>query len=662
LRLLPDPLNASPPSDEGRNEDVHRSLVESLYASTLSLAFGALAGVMLSLAAAFYSPDWLVDATAILICIVAVGRTVATLMFNRRRSKGGAEHYRVWERIYELGAWIYAALLGALALFALTRSAGAVEHLVAVALAIGYAGGISGRNAGQVRIAIGQICLALGPTSIGLWLVGQPGYMLLGVAGFLMILGLAEISATTHRILIGALVDKRDKGQLATRFERLARHDSLTGLENRMAMQARLSDMLQSAVTNERTLALLWLDLDRFKEINDSLGHIVGDRLLCEVAARLHDVLEERGALARFGGDEFVMLCPGMDAEEATKLAADVLDRLVAPFAFDVHQLSISGSIGIAIGPHDGTTSDELMLNADVALYDAKRNGRNRFAMFSWAMKEKFDRVRELELGLRQAIDQDALNVHFQPIIELATGRVTCCEALVRWTHPELGNISPGEFIPAAEHAGLIGPLTECVIRKACAAAAQWPDDVRVAVNISPDLLKSAHFSRVLLSALMSTGIQARRLDLEVTESLFLEGDGHTHVILSELRRIGVHLSLDDFGTGYSSLSYLRSYRFDTLKIDQSFIRGAGKSAEDRAVIAAMSFLADRLDMETVAEGIETEEQLRCAMDAGFSHVQGYMFCSPCPQDKLLDYLAKGPVAIRRALPADTTTGRRRRA
>lgn len=624
-----------------RDDEVRRALVETLYASPLSLALGAFGGSAISVEIALHTGDGLIGVFALLILAVALGRTWAILIFDRRRYSGAGD-LRRWEKAYELGAWAYALLLGLQAFAVLTRSDAPVNHVLAVALASGYSGGIAARNAGRVHIAIGQVLLCLAPMTVGLWIAALPGYFILSFVSLLMMMGMSEISATTHRILVGALREKRDFNLLAIKFEALAHQDSLTGLENRMSLLRHLQALADMPTPNHRAAAVLWLDLDRFKEINDSLGHSVGDALLREVAARLKQAVGEAFHIARFGGDEFVILCPGLDWEPATQLAERILDAIKAQYSIEAHNLDISGSIGVAVGELDPADIDEILLNADIALYEAKKNGRRQVQRFTPELKSSFNRTREVETRLRHAIETNSLAVHYQPIVDVATGEITCCEALCRWTDEHLGVVPPSEFIPIAETTGLIGMLSESVLRIAASDAAKWPTETRLAVNLSPGLITSAHFAGVLVSVLVDSGLSPRRLELELTESLFLEKDGQIDLVLKNLRRIGVQLSLDDFGTGYSSLGYLRQYRFETLKIDQSFIREARNSAEDRAVIAAMAFLANELKMETVAEGIETVDHLQFAADSGFTHVQGYLLCRPVPQAEILDILRTG--------------------
>ncbi len=638
---------------------MRRSLVETLYASPASLTIGAVTGTAVGIVIANLSQDPTIDAIVAAVCIVAALRVVTAIFFHRQLVRGTAVASRVWELVYELGAWAYAGLLGLMSFATLVASGNSVMHMLSVSMATGYAGGISGRNAGRVHIAIGQVCLALLPTTTGLWLEGSTGYRVLAVAMVMMILGLAEISSTTHRIVVQALKGKRDQSALAEKFERLARYDSLTGLENRMAMQMRLQDIFDNHMSSHDAVAILWMDIDRFKEINDSLGHIVGDQLLRIVAQRLKEVVRDNGWIARFGGDEFVIICPNADRLTAQTMSREIIEYFAHGFGIGDHHLEVTASIGYAVAPQDGRHMDELMQHADIALYEAKREGRNRASSFSWLFKERFNRVHEIETGLRRAIEGQELKLVFQPIVDLESLHIDACEALLRWEHPTLGPIPPSEFIPIAEGMGIIEDITSWVLRNACLAAASWPTDARVAVNISPASLKSAELPGSVIAALLESGLPARRLELEVTESIFLDDSGQANTILLELQRIGLRLALDDFGTGYSSLSYLRSYRFDTLKVDQSFMAGVSANAEDRAIVRAIGNLARDLAMDTVAEGIETLDQLDHARDAGFTNVQGYLFSRPISCEAVAALIASGPLIPSEEPPIITYPRRR---
>lgn len=627
--------------DTQLSAEVQDSLVKALYASPASLLSGAISGGSLGLVVAYHAHLTIITVISVLIVIVGISRSVSAVYFQRQLAHVDKPASPIWGIGYELGAWIYAALLGLHALATLTMIDAASLHVLSIGMVASYAGGISGRNAGRAHVAVGQTCFSLLPTSIGLIIAGGLGYTILGVLCFLMIFAMAEITKTTHRIVLSALLAKNEKAMLAQKFEKLARYDSLTGVENRMAMQMRLRELFDQRASDYDPMAILWMDLDRFKEINDSLGHIVGDQLLCQVAARLAGALQGRGHVARFGGDEFIIICPHGDHVVAEAVAADVMREFTSEFEVNGYSLSVTASMGIAVAPADGRDGDELLQHADLALYQSKHQGRNRHSRFNWSMKERQNRIYELEMGLRAALANGDLRLHYQPIFNSQTGKIVICEALMRWDHPQLGPISPGEFIPIAESSSLIEPITSWALERACQDAMAWDDDIRVAVNISPALIKSDGLSRAVLSALLKAGMRARRLELEVTESTFLEDDGHTHLILAELRRIGLRLALDDFGTGYSSLGSLRSHAFDTIKVDQSFMRGVGENPRDRAIAQSVAYLAHSLNVETVAEGIETEDQLRYAREVGFTNVQGFVLSKPMAADALLDLMAQ---------------------
>ncbi|BDD65478.1 hypothetical protein Sj15T_04990 [Sphingobium sp. TA15] len=625
--------------DTQQSAEVQANLVKSLYASPASLMIGAVAGGALGLVIAFYAKLTAITVIAILICLVGLSRSISAVYFQRQLAHQNGGTQPIWGLAYELGAWGYAALLGILTFATLLLSQDATLHVLAVCLVASYSGGISGRNAGRIHVAVGQTCLSLLPTSLGLVLAGGLGYTVLGILCFLMIFAMADITKATHRIVLEALQGKYEKTQLAVKFERLARFDSLTGVENRMAMQMRLREMFDGRRSDKDPMAVFWMDLDRFKEINDSLGHMIGDQLLCRVAERLSHALDGRGHVARFGGDEFVLICPGADRSEAERIAGDIMAEFTHDFDVGGYLLGVTASMGIAVAPEDGQDSDELLQHADMALYQAKHAGRNRHAQFTWSMKERQNRTYDLEMGLRSAMANKELMLHYQPIFDTRSGKIAICEALMRWDHPTLGRISPAEFIPIAESCSMIEPITAWALEQACQDAMEWDENVRVAVNISPVLIKSDGLPRAVIAALMRSGLKARRLELEVTESIFLEDSGRTNLILSDLQRIGLRLALDDFGTGYSSLGYLRDYAFDTIKVDQSFMRGVEGNARHRAIAQSVAYLAHALDVETVAEGIETDDQLRCAREMGFTNVQGFVLSRPVPAPQVLEMM-----------------------
>ncbi|HEX8307855.1 MAG TPA: EAL domain-containing protein [Allosphingosinicella sp.] len=618
--------------DRSVADEVRRSLVETLFASATSLGAGAVAGAACSTAIALSSRDPWLAAMAVAIALTGALRLGHAVFFHRVRADDPSGSARS-ETIYELGAWTYAALLGAMALLTLTRSDNALYHLLAAVLTTGYAAGICGRNAGRPVIAIGQLALASAPMSIGLFLSTDPLRWVLGGVNCAFIIGMVDITLQTYSAILKAMSATREQRTLTDRFERLARFDAMTGLENRGSFQERLESelaALESGAGGE--LAVLWVDLDRFKEINDSLGHPTGDGVLCTVARQLSSIVEGRGSVARFGGDEFVLLARGTKPYFAEELAREVMRGLAVPMMVEGASLQVTGSIGAAVAPGHGSDPDTLLQHADMALYHAKANGRNDFCLFEAKMQDEFQQKRRLEGALKEAIDKGELEVYYQPIVDLKTKKVTCCEALLRWHHPELGMVSPGEFIPIAESTGLISPISHWVLYQACAAAAKWPEDVSIAVNMSPALLKDLHLSHMILSALYRSGLAARRLELEITESVLLEENPQSNSLIREFQRIGLKLSIDDFGTGYSSLTYLKKYRFDKIKIDTTFIADVTKSREARAIIHALVSLAAELDMEIVAEGIETETQLGYVTGAGCTAAQGFFLGRPVPE------------------------------
>ncbi len=426
------------------------------------------------------------------------------------------------------------------------------------------------------------------------------------------------------------LEDVTERKRAQERIERMARFDELTGLANRTQFHERINAMLGAVHKPENHVAIHLIDLDRFKAINDTLGHPIGDKLLKQVAARLSTEIRPADMITRFGGDEFIVLQTGMpDHQHAKSLAQRLAATLNDPFEIDGHRIDIGASIGVAMAPRDGTDADELLKKADMALYAAKKLGGGDHHFFAAEMEEAAQQRRTLELDLREALAQNQFTLNFQPLIDLHTGRVTTCEALVRWTHPVRGNVSPAEFIPVAEETGLIVALGEWVLNRACVEAATWPKDVKVAVNLSPVQFKDRSLGLQVVTALAKSGLPARRLELEITERLLLEDSDGTLATMQQLKELGVSLSLDDFGTGYSSLNYLRKFPFHKIKIDQSFIRDQKNEVQARAIIGAIAALGAGLGMIVVAEGIETEEQRKLVTAQGVHEGQGYLFSRP---------------------------------
>ncbi|WP_025037417.1 bifunctional diguanylate cyclase/phosphodiesterase [Bradyrhizobium sp. DOA9] len=415
------------------------------------------------------------------------------------------------------------------------------------------------------------------------------------------------------------------------KISHMARHDALTSLPNRVLFHEQLEQGLRHTKSGDQ-LAVLCLDLDHFKDINDSLGHPIGDALLKEVGRRLKATVGEQDTVARLGGDEFAVVQIGRSEEIAARsLAGRLVEVISAPYQIDDHQIVIGVSIGISLSPQDGSNPDELLKNADLALYRAKADGRGTYRFFETGMDARAQARRLLEMDLRAALQRDEFQVYYQPIREVASGRVVAFEALLRWNHPQRGLIAPISFIPLAEETGLIVQLGEFVLRSACADAASWPDDVDVAVNLSPVQFKSPNLIAAVTEALARSGIGARRLELEITESVLLQNSEATLTTLHELRAMGVRISLDDFGTGYSSLSYLRSFPFDKIKIDRSFVSELATREDSMAIIRAVTGLGRSLGIVTTAEGVENDAQLELLRREGCTQAQGYLFSKPRP-------------------------------
>ena len=435
--------------------------------------------------------------------------------------------------------------------------------------------------------------------------------------------------------------DITERRRAEAKISHLARHDLLTNLPNRVLFR----EFLEEAFTKSgsgRGCAVLCLDLDHFKTVNDTLGHPIGDEVLKIAAARLLSVVKSADMVARVGGDEFAIVQTAVARpEQCSELASRIVDLLGQPFDIGGRHIDIGTSVGIAIAPNDGANPDQLLKNADMALYLAKSDGRGTHRFFEREMDRRLQARHALEIDLRSAIAKAEFELHYQPIIRLDDGHVSGFEALVRWNHPQRGLIPPGQFIPLAEETGLIVPLGEWVLRTACAQAAHWSEPVGVAVNLAAAQFKGRSLVQVALSALASSGLAPSRLDLEITESVLLQDEANTLATLHQLRGLGVRISMDDFGTGYSSLAYLRSFPFDKIKIDRSFVRDMPERNDSQAIIRAVTGLAQSLRISTVIEGIETEEQLKMAKAEGCNEAQGFLFSKPLPERELAEFMAK---------------------
>jgi diguanylate cyclase (GGDEF)-like protein/PAS domain S-box-containing protein len=447
----------------------------------------------------------------------------------------------------------------------------------------------------------------------------------------------------------GTLEDITDRKVAENQVKSLAYCDVLTGLPNRSLLLDRLSKALASGRRRKETVALLFLDLDRFKVINDSLGHAFGDLLLREVADRLKKQTREQDTVARLGGDEFLMVLAGLrDTTDASVAARRVMDAIIPEFVIEGRSLSVNCSMGVSIFPQHGLDSETLIKNADAAMYSAKESGRNRFTFFSEEMNDQVAQRLTLEHGLRAAIDNNEFFLMYQPQMDIATGAMVGLEALIRWRHPVLGLVPPDRFIRIAEYSGLIAPIGAWVLRTACAQARRWQEEgvcaLTVAVNVSAVQFRQPGFQELVGSVLSETGLPCQYLELELTESLLLSNADMTASVLQELKGMGLKLSIDDFGTGYSSLSYLKQFPFDKLKIDRSFISEVAVDADDAAIVTAIIRMAKSLGLKVIAEGVENEAQMSFLRALRCDEIQGYYFSKPLTADEVSAKLRPDPV------------------
>jgi diguanylate cyclase (GGDEF)-like protein len=436
--------------------------------------------------------------------------------------------------------------------------------------------------------------------------------------------------------------DITERRRAEARIAHLAHHDVLTDLPNRALLRERLEQAVTGMRQGARPLAVLMLDLDRFKEVNDTLGHPIGDALLKVVTERLRGCVGEMDTIARLGGDEFAVVQRVSDpATESATLAKRIQEVITSPFDIAGHHMLIGTSIGIAVAPGDGSDPDQLMKNADLALYRAKSEGRGTYRFFEPEMDQRMQARRSLERDLRNALVNGEFAVYYQPLVNLERNEICGFEALLRWFHPERGTIPPADFIPLAEETGLIVPIGEWVLRQACNEAASWPDHLKIAVNLSPAQFKCRNLVEVIVGAVANAGIAAQRLELEITESVMLQDADAAFDMLTQLHALGVRIALDDFGTGYSSLSNLRKFPFDKIKIDRSFVSDlSGANVDALAVVRSVARLGVSLGMSTTAEGVETKEQLDHVRAEGCTEMQGYYICRPSPAHEITRLLA----------------------
>ena len=449
----------------------------------------------------------------------------------------------------------------------------------------------------------------------------------------------------------GSAKDITSTRQTQRDAKKLAQFDALTGLANRHRMNKRLESMLHQYRAAKRVCALMMLDLDRFKQVNDTLGHPAGDELLKQVAARLGQIFGEKAEIGRLGGDEFLIMLPDIDDRgELGDFASRIIQMVAQPYSINGSRAIIGVSVGVAIAPYDGLDAEELVKAADLALYAAKGGGRGQYRFYSRELQEGAKMRRQLEEDLRDALVKDELVMHYQPIVKTSDYKLSGFEALIRWEHPDRGLVSPEIFISCAEDIGMIADIGEWALYRVCEEAAEWPVELRVAVNVSPTQFTSSDFIQVVQRALQKSGLDPDRLELEITESVFAGDDELTREIFKSLKDLGVRLALDDFGTGYSSLAYLRRFPFDRIKIDRGFVTDVVNDAGSQAIVSTITGLARALGMETTAEGIEDARQLDALRKLGVNEAQGYLIARPVPPECLFDPDARpGQDAVRLA-------------
>jgi diguanylate cyclase (GGDEF)-like protein len=484
------------------------------------------------------------------------------------------------------------------------------------------------------NFAANTICIT-GPLADNSWMAGT-----LAVITFLILCGTLSLSVLDARMESKTAQMASSLREANAELQHLVLHDTLTKLPNRLLLEDRVQQAVQECKRGGGNCAVLFVDLDRFKTLNDSLGHFAGDKVLRAVADRLRGTVRVEDTVSRMGGDEFVILLKHLALPaDAIEVARKVIDVLSNPMVIDEHELRIGSSVGISVYPEHGDSATRLIANADAAMYHVKKSGRSNFAFFTPEMSNFFPKRLALESELRAALEKNQLVLHYQPKVDMRSGGIVGVEALVRWQHPQRGLIAPSEFIPFAEETGLIVPLGRWVLREACRQNRAWQDlglaNLVVGVNISGVQFQQRDLVETVASALEASGLAARHLELEITESVVMQNAPEAIIMLDELHRMGVGLSIDDFGTGYSSLNYLKRFPIDTLKIDQSFIRDISSDSDDAAIVQAIIALAHGMRLRVVAEGVETNGQLEFLRALGNDQYQGYLYSRPLPAHEM---------------------------
>ena len=563
---------------------------------------------------------------------IIVGAWRSGLVLAYHRTTHDATDTRLikrWELGALLGAWGFAALVGLTGAYTLTMHPGTDVEILISCCVMGYIAGISSRNASRPLVTIGQISFTCVPFTLAL--LWRADIVHVSLAMFIGVLYVSTI--VICRTVFDNIVSRHDAFR---KIEVLAQRDALTKLWNRAAFLHLLEQHLATIAGTRNSLALIAIDLDRFKDINDTLGHPAGDVVLKEAADRIASAVRPSDEISRIGGDEFLIMLADVDPSEADATARRILAEFSNPFTIKMTHNVCGASIGYAIAPTDGSTLDALLRNADLALYEAKKRGRAQIVAYTPALSHLYDSRVALEHDLQFALPNGELEIEYQPIVDPRSGRAICCEALLRWNHPELGRIAPSVFIPIAEATGLIVPIGTWILTCACAEATRWSSDIKVAVNLSPvQFRRGREIVDIVMNALTETGLAASRLDLEITETVLIDDSATTLTILEELRGKDVGVSLDDFGTGFASLAYLNDFPFSKIKIDRKFSQNIDQSPRTTAIIKGIAQTTRDLKIELVAEGVETEVQLERMRNFGINAIQGYLFSKPLPAAQL---------------------------
>jgi diguanylate cyclase (GGDEF)-like protein len=605
-------------------------LVRALYSTPKSIFSATIAALTIIAISSALTDDAFYGVFFLGFMVVGAWRTGIVLLYQHtRHDTEDMASIKRWELRALLGAWVFAGLVGLTGAYTLTAHPGTDVEILISCCVIGYIAGISSRNASRPLVTIGQISFTCIPFTIAL--IFRADVVHVSLAIFIGVLYVSTI--VICRTVFDNIVSRHEAFR---KIEILAQRDALTDLWNRAAFLHLLEQQIETVSGTQNILALIAIDLDRFKDINDTLGHPAGDAVLKEAADRIRSAVGPEDEISRIGGDEFLVMLTGADAAEVGRTARRILAKFSDPFMVNMTNNICGASVGYAIAPMDGSTLDELLRNADLALYEAKKRGRGQIVRYTATLSHLYDNRVALEHDLQFALSNGELEIEYQPIVDPRSGRAICCEALLRWHHPALGTIAPSDFIPIAEATGLIVPIGTWVLTSACAEATRWNADIKVAVNLSPvQFRRGREIVDVVMTVLRDTGLPAHRLELEVTETVLIEDSAATLSILEELRSNDIGVSLDDFGTGFASLAYLNDFPFSKIKIDRKFSQNIDQSPRTSAIIKGIAQTTRDLRIELVAEGVETEVQLERMRNFGINAIQGYLFSKPLPVGQL---------------------------